>query len=177
MHDDYTCIAPSDDGIEEDAMDKGAATEVGRDAAEKVRTTMDSSEFAQKAKDAAYTIVGLGVMGAQRATAATMQVVGKLGTDDSSTRFDFDGLRFKTMDLATAARRQLSAADEIVEGALARLEEAFAPFEERLPTQARETVSKMRGAGRDLHAQVRTLVAGTDSAGDDDADDAETSTD
>jgi hypothetical protein len=95
-----------------------------------------------------------------------MQAVGKLGTDDASIRLDFDGLRFKTMDLAAAARRQLSAADEIVEGALARIEEAFAPFEEHLPTQARETVGKMRDAGRDLHAQVRTLVVGTDDADD-----------
>jgi hypothetical protein len=147
-------------------MEKGAATEAGRDAADKVRESIGSSEFAQKAKDAAYTIVGLGVMGAQRATAATMQAVGKLGTDDASIRLDFDGLRFKTLDLAAAARRYLGATDEIVEGALARIDEAFAPFEEHLPTQARETVSKMRGAGRDLHAQVRTLVAGTDDTDD-----------
>jgi hypothetical protein len=153
-------------------MDKGAATEIGRDAAEKVRSTMNSPEFAQTIKDAAYTIVGFGVMGAQRATAATKQAVSKFGSDDTSIRLDFDGLRFKTMDVAAAARRQLSAADEIVEGALARLEEAFAPLEERLPAQARETVSKMRGAGRDLHAQVRTLVAGTDDA--DESDDTDT---
>jgi hypothetical protein len=169
MHYDYTCNEPSVDGIEEAAMDKDTATAVGRDAADKVRATMGSAEFAQKAKEAAYTIVGLGVMGAQRATAATKQAVGKLGSDDS-IRLDFDSIRFNAKDVAAAARRQLSAADEIIEGALARIEEAFAPVEEWLPTQARETVSKMRGAGRDLHAQVRTLVAGDDSSDDSDSD-------
>lgn len=151
-------------------MDRDAATEAGRDAAEKVRATVNSSEFAQKAKDAAYTLVGLGVMGAQRATAVTKQAVGRLGSDDTSLRLDFDGLRFKTMDVAATARKQLGAADEIFEGALARIEEALAPLEEHLPAQARETVSKVRGAGRDLHAQVRTLVAGDEPDDDTTAD-------
>lgn len=141
---------------------KSAATELGRDAAEKVRASMGSTEFAQKAKDAAYTIVGLGVMGAQRATAATKQAASRFGVDDKAVRldFDFDALVSKTKDVAAIARRQLSVADDVVEGALSRIEEALAPLEERLPDSAKETVDKMRGKGRELHAQVRTLVAG-----------------
>lgn len=162
-----------DKGPKEHTMDKSTATAIGRDAAEKVRATVMSPEFAQKAKDTAYTIVGLGVMGAQRATAATKLAVSKLGSDDTPIRFDLEGLRFKTVDVASSIRHQLSAADEIFEGAVARIEEAFAPLEERLPAQARETVSKVRDAGRDLHAQVRTLVAGTDEASGKDADRAE----
>jgi hypothetical protein len=160
MHDCYSCNVPPDGGDEEEVMDKGAATEAGRDAAEKVRDAVGSSEIAQKAKDAAYTLVGLGVMGAQRATAATKQAVGLLGSDDKSKtiKIDVDGIRFKTKDMAELARRQLSVADELVEGALSRIEEAFSPIEEWLPASARETVVKVRGAGRAASSPARTAT-------------------
>jgi hypothetical protein len=134
------------------------ALELGRDAAERLRAAMEQSDLARKARDAAYTLVGLGVMGAQRANVATRQAVARLGVDD--TAIDLEALRGKTKDLSTTARRQFLAADEVLEGALARIEEALSPLEGKLPGSARETVDRVKVAGRELHAQVRTLVAG-----------------
>lgn len=141
------------------------AIEAGKEATDRVREALGGSVVAQKAKDAAYTVVGLSVMGTQRATAATKQVVSHLGLDDAKPTIDVDSLRGRTEDAAKVARRQLTKADEVVGGALARIEEAFAPIEERLPDQARETVTKARTVGRDLHAQLRARLASTDRHG------------
>jgi hypothetical protein len=143
---------------------KTSATQVGRDAADKVRESVSSNELAQKAKDAAYTIVGLGVMGAQRATMTTKQVATKFRGDDASKALDVDALRTKTKDATIAARRHITKADEVFGGALARIEEAFAPIEERLPTPAKETVQKVRVAGKDLHAKVQVRIAAEPAA-------------
>lgn len=144
------------------AETKTTATQVGREATDKVRESMATSELAQKAKDAAYTIVGLGVMGAQRATMATKHAANQLRADDASSPLDVDALRAKTKDATHAARRQLSKVDEVVGGAIARIEEALAPLEERLPAPAKETVQKVKDAGKELHAKVQVRIAELD---------------
>ena len=139
---------------------KSTATQVGRDTADKVRDSMATNELAQKAKDAAYTIVGLGVMGAQRATMATKHAAQQLRGDDATNPLDVDALRTKTKDATDAARRQFTKVDEVFGGAIARLEDAFAPIEERLPASAKETVQKVRVAGKELHAKVHVKFGG-----------------
>jgi len=139
---------------------KSTATQVGRDTADKVRESMATNEFAQKAKDAAYTIVGLGVMGAQRATMATKQATQQIRGDDASGSLDVDALRARTKDATQAARKHFNKVDEVFGGAIARLEEAFAPIEERLPAPAKDTVQKVRVAGKELHAKVHVKLAG-----------------
>jgi hypothetical protein len=146
-------------------MTKTAATEIGRDTAERMRTMMDATEFGRRAREAAYTLVGLGVMGAQRANVATKQAVTKLGVDDSS--IDLGSLRAKTKDFSGVARRQLSLADDLLEGAIARIEEALSPLEVRLPGRAKDTVAKVREVAGELHTQVRTKVAGDGTTSDD----------
>jgi hypothetical protein len=142
------------------AETKSTPTQVGRDAADRLRETVSTNELAQKAKDAAYTIVGLGVMGAQKATAASKSAAKQFGLDDSPSGLDFDSIRGKTNDAKEIARRQFTKADGVLGGALARIEEAFAPFEEKLPDSAKVTVNKVRDAGKGIHATVRTKVAG-----------------
>lgn len=153
---------------------KTSATQVGREATEKIRESVATNEFTKKAKDAAYTIVGLGVMGAQRATLASKHAAKQLRFDESSGPIDLDALRAKSVDAKEIARRQFSKADEVLGGAITRLEEAFAPLEERLPESARVTVTKVRDAGRGIHEQVRTKVAGdtTPAGGQGSTDDA-----
>jgi len=138
---------------------KTTATQIGRDTTEKLRESMSTNEFAKRATDAAYTVVGLGVMGAQKASAATKQAAKQFSSEGTGTKLDFDALLAKTKDATASAVRSLSKADGIVEGALTRIEEAFAPIEEYLPDAARETVQKFRGAGKEIHAQVRTKVS------------------
>ena len=141
------------------AQTKATATQVGKAAAGKVRDSVASNELAQKAKDAAYTIVGLGVMGAQKATAAGKQAATKLRRDDA-TNLDVDALKAKTKDATDVARKQFTRVDGVLTGAIAKLEEAFAPLEDRLPSAAKDTVQKAKAAGTGLHAPVRVKVAG-----------------
>lgn len=150
-------------------MTKTAATDLGREKTERAWESLGTSELGRRAKEAAYTLVGLGVMGAQRANAATRDAARRLGRDDMG--LDLEGLRSKTKDLSEAARRQFSSADDVVGGALARIEEALSPLGVHLPGAARDAAEKVRDAGRELHAQVRSLVVGTRSedAEDDDA--------
>jgi mannitol-1-phosphate/altronate dehydrogenase len=138
---------------------KTTATQIGRDSTEKLRESMSTNEFAKRATDAAYTVVGLGVMGAQKASAATKQAAKQFSSDGPGTKLDFDALFAKTKDATATAMRSLTKADGIIEGALTRIEEAFAPIEEYLPEAARETVQKFRGAGKEIHDQVRTKVS------------------
>jgi hypothetical protein len=152
--------------VKEDDMaeTKATASQVGRDAADKVRDSVAGNELAQKAKDAVYTIVGLGVMGAQRATSAGKQAAKQLRRDDAASGLDVDALRTKTKDATVAARQQFVKVDEVLTGAIARIEEAFAPIEERLPPAAKDTVQKAKVAGKGLHAQVRVKVVGETEA-------------
>ena len=100
-------------------------------------------------------------MGAQRATMATKQATQQLRGDDAPGALDVDALRAKTKDAtargAPAASRRSTRSSA---GAIARIEEAFAPIEERLPAPAKETVQKVRVAGKELHAKVHVRVAG-----------------
>jgi len=146
------------------AETKTTATQVGRDATERIRESMSTNDFAMKAKDAAYTIVGLGVMGAQKATAATKSAASKLGVDEKAKSLDVDALKARGEDAKTVARRQLTKADDVLGDAFARVEEAFAPLEERLPDPAKDTVSKLREASKGLHAHVRTRLEGEQPA-------------
>ena len=142
------------------AETKTTATQVGRDTADKVRDSMATNELAQKAKDAAYTIVGLGVMGAQRATMATKQAARQVRGEDATSKLDVDALRCKTKDATHAARKHFEKVDEVFSGAIARIEEALAPLEERLPGPAKETVQKVKVTGKELHAKVQVHFAG-----------------
>lgn len=144
------------------------ALELGRDTAERLREAFEQSDLGRRARDAAYTVVGLGVMGAQRANVATRQAFSRLGSDEPRG-LDVDALRTKTKDLSETARKQFLAADGLVQGAISRIEEALSPLEVKLPGSARETVDRARAAGRELHAQVRTLVAGADDSAADGA--------
>lgn len=138
---------------------KTTATEVGRDAADRVRESVATNELAQRARDAMYTIVGLGVMGAQRATAAGKQASRKLQKDDVTVAVDVDAIKAKTKDATVVAKRQFSKFDEVLAGALARIEEAMSPLEDRLPPTAKDTVEKVRVASKGLHAQLQAQLA------------------
>jgi len=147
---------------------KTTPSQLGKDAADRVREQVSTIEIGQRAKDAAYTLVGLGVLGAQKATAATKQATRQLGGERSTATIDLAALRARSKDATTQALRQLSKADDVLAGALARIEEAFAPLEERLPDAARDAVQRLRDAGHELHAQMRARVS-TEAGADSDA--------
>ena len=64
------------------------ASNVGRDAAHKARAVVASNETAKRAKDLLFTLVGLGVLSAQKVTVAAKAVQQKV-----DTTVDTDGLK------------------------------------------------------------------------------------
>jgi hypothetical protein len=146
---------------------KNTATQVGRDTTDRLRESMATSDLTQKAKEAAYTLVGLGVMGAHKATAATKSAAKQLRVDEASKNIDLDTLKAKSADAKAMARRHLVKADDVLGDAFARIEEAFAPLEDRLPEGAQDTMGKFREASKGLRAHVRTRFVETDESGTD----------
>ena len=119
------------------------ATSLGREATNKVRQFVATNENAKKAKDAMYTVVGLGVLGAQKINVAAKAVQQKV-----DVTVDTDGLKAAVErnadDITTTVKRQAAKADAKVNEVIAMAEAIVAPYEEKLPAPAREASAKVR---------------------------------
>ena len=138
------------------------ATTLGREATSKVRQLVATNETAKKAKDAMYTVVGLGVLGAQKINIAAKAVQQKV---DSAV--DTDGLKAamerNTDDITTSVKRQAAKADAKVNEVIAMAEAIVAPYEEKLPAPAREASAKVREFTTNVRHKVTAALA-TDEA-------------
>jgi hypothetical protein len=141
------------------------ASNVGREAAQKARAFVASNDTAKKAKDALYTLVGLGVLGAQKVTIAAKAVQQKV---DASV--DTDGLKAamerNADEIATTVKRQAAKADAKVNEALAIAEALVAPYEEKLPAPAREVTAKVRAVASSARGKVTDALRSNDVAAD-----------
>ena len=119
------------------------ATNLGREATSKARHFAATNETAKKAKDAIYTVVGLGVLGAQKINVAAKAVQHKV-----DVTVDTNGLKAaverNTDELTTSVKRQAAKADAKVNQVIAIAEAIVAPYEEKLPAPAREASAKVR---------------------------------
>ncbi len=102
------------------------------------------------ARDAAYVVVGLGVLGLQKAQVQRVGLTNKLGSDH--------GLEERISELRANLRSGVTHVDEIVERAFEFVESALAPLEEQLPSTARDLAHKTRSQAREVHSQIRGLV-------------------
>ena len=118
------------------------ATNLGREAAEKVRTFAATNDNAKKVKDALFTVVGLGVLGAQKISVAAKSVQEKV--DEA---IDTEGM-------TTNLRRQAAKVDAKVNEVIKTAEIIVAPYEEKLPAQAREAAAKVRTFSESMRAKV-----------------------
>ena len=130
----------------EKATDKAAAT--ARKTAEKAKAAAQAAaptsakDAADKAKGAAYTVVGLGVMGFTKAQAGARSLVGTL----------------HPKDLSETLKGGVQKVDAGLETAITKVEGAFEPMAEKLPEQARSLVKKAQDTGREARAKVRSKV-------------------
>ena len=110
-----------------------------------------TEEISKTARDALYVAVGLGVLGFQRAQVRRQELVKQLGDPRAEVESRLGEVRGKLT-------QRVKEVDDLVEGAIGRLEATFAPLEQRLPDQARALVEQARTQARDARQQIRTLL-------------------
>ncbi len=113
-----------------------------------------TSEAVSIARDAAYVIVGLGVLGLQRAQVQRVELQSKLANDLS-----FDE---RVIDLREAVVTSLQQVDELVETAIRFVETTLEPLEEQLPIVARDMAKRAHDQAREFRTQLRELVPTAD---------------
>jgi len=108
-----------------------------------------ANEVTTRARDAAYVVVGLGVLGLQRAQVQRNELQ-KLANDLASEE-RLDDVRSRL----TCGVRHL---DGFVDEAVHFVEAALEPLEEQLPTVARELADLAHAQVRQVREQIRELV-------------------
>jgi len=110
-----------------------------------------TNEVTNIARDAAYVVVGLGVLGLQKAQVRRVELKSKLAADLS--------LEDRLADARTAVSSGVQHIDGIVEGAFRFVESTLQPLEEQLPPVARELAQKAHEQAREVRTQIRDLVS------------------
>lgn len=125
-------------------------------AAAAAKAAADSPQ-GEQAKSAAYTALGLGLMGAQKLVAQ-----GKALIDSAPAELKVDenlaAAKQHVQTLVAVSAREAIKVDDAAVKAAEAVEQAMAPIEAKLPTQVRDVVTKARGAAKVLHDQFRSQV-------------------
>ena len=133
---------------------------IGREAAAKLRAFLATNETAAKVKDAGYTLVGLGVLGAQKATSAIKTAQTKV---DETVSVDVDGVTTAVKTSADSASKKIKQAlvkaDTTVNGYLTTAEFFLAPYEEKLPEVARDVTTKLHETSKKVRRAVSAALA------------------
>ena len=142
----------------------GDINTMGREAAAKVRDFAATNSTAKKAKDAIYTIVGLGVIGAQK-----INVAAKAARTKVDETFDTEGLnaavksttadinaavKSTSADFTSTVKRTAATVDAKVNEVIAMAEAIVVPYEEKLPAATREVAAKVRAMSTAARAKV-----------------------
>jgi hypothetical protein len=109
-----------------------------------------SKEVTNLARDAAYVVVGLGVLGFQRAQVQRVELQNKLS---NSVSFD-SGIK----EVRAQVSRQAKSIESLVDGAVNFIESTLEPIEAQLPAPARDVVKKAHEQAREIRSQIRDLV-------------------
>jgi hypothetical protein len=110
---------------------------------------VDLHKLVEAARDAAYTLIGFGVLAVQRA-----QVQRRELAETISSRFGAN--RKQVEDLIAAFESRLGKLDEAFE---ARLDEAVKAIGPRLPEQAETVLNQVHSVARSARQQVRGLLS------------------
>lgn len=109
-----------------------------------------TDEITKVARDAVYVVVGLGVLGFQKAQVRRQQLSRQL----SDTRVED-----RIAEVREGLTKQVKQVDERLEQVIDRLETSFEPYEGHLPAQARDLVKQAQTQAREARQQLRTLIA------------------
>jgi ribosome recycling factor len=110
-----------------------------------------TQEITKVVRDAAYVVVGLGVLGVQRAQVRRQELVKRLAEPKTQFEDRIGGARGEFT-------KRVKEVDTVVEQVIGRLEATLEPIEGRLPTQARDLVKQAHSQAREARQQLRTLL-------------------
>jgi hypothetical protein len=113
-----------------------------------------TDEITKTARDAAYVVVGLGVLGFQRAQVRRQELQKRL-TDRSQIHGHLGDVRGEVT-------KRVKDVDEAVEQVIVRIEASLAPIEERLPVPARDLAKQAHAQAREVRPSA---AAQADPAG------------
>ncbi|MGH9081596.1 MAG: hypothetical protein ACRDYE_16230 [Acidimicrobiales bacterium] len=120
-------------------------------------------DVAAVAKDATYVVIGAGVLGYQQIQVQRQELQKRLRGPKAGLSDRAASVR---TDLGDAWKDVDATVDELadrVEEIIERVEAVFAPFEDRLPAQARDLAKQAHVQAREARGQLRTFIptAGT----------------
>jgi len=115
-----------------------------------------TDEISRSARDAAYVVVGLGVLGFQRAQVRRQELSKRLADPRAQVETVLEDARHELS-------RRVKDVDGRIEQAITRLESTWEPVEQRLPAQARSLLEQARSQAREARHQLRALLV-TDAA-------------
>jgi hypothetical protein len=107
-----------------------------------------TEEITKTARDAAYVVVGLGVLGFQRAQVRRQDLQKRFAEPRVQIQDRLGGVRGEVS-------KRVKEADGAVEHVIGRIESTLLPIEDRLPEPARDLVKQMHTQAREVRHQVR----------------------
>jgi hypothetical protein len=142
------------------------ATTLGRDASDKLRSFAETSPVAHRAKDAVYTIVGLGVMSVQKINIATHKVTDSdlANTVDERTQQVVGNAKKSATDGVATLRNVAERVSERFDNVVTAVDFLIAPYEEKLPHSLRNVSAKARSIANEAHGLVKSKITQADDA-------------
>ena len=119
--------------------------------------TKAAKDIANVAKDATFVVIGAGLLGFQQAQVQRRELVAKLQDPSSNISERVTAVRG---DLNEAVKNVDAKVDDLMDRAeelIERIEAVFAPFEDRLPTQARDIAKQAHEQAKDARTQIRNM--------------------
>lgn len=110
-----------------------------------------AQDLANVARDATYVVIGAGVLGFQKAQVQRQDLMKRIG--DPKTGIE-NRIQSARSDLTGAVHT----VDAQFEDLFGKVEAAFAPFEERLPAQARDLAKQVHIQARETRTQIRDRI-------------------
>ena len=110
-----------------------------------------TDEITKTARDAAYVVVGLGVIGFQHAQVRRQELQQRLAEPRGQ-------IEERLGEVRTKVTQRAKDVDDAVEQAIGRIEASLEPFEDRLPESARGLVKQAHAQAREARQQLRRLI-------------------
>jgi len=111
-----------------------------------------TEEITRTARDAAYVVVGLGVLGFQKAQVRRQELQKRLAEPRTQ-------IEDRLGDVRGGITRKAMDVEEAVEQVIGRIEASLEPIEERLPVPARDFVKQAHSQAREARQQLRKLLS------------------
>jgi chloramphenicol 3-O-phosphotransferase len=117
-----------------------------------------AKDIADVAKDATYVVIGAGVLGFQQVQVQRQELLKRLADPKASIEDRVNSVRSDLSGALHNVDTTLVGLVERFEEIVERLETAVAPFEDRLPTQARDLARQAHAQAKEARTQLRTLI-------------------